>query len=246
MRRITVYLINLAFIVAPLAGFGARPSSPMQGSGTSSTIQGTGTSGTIRTMPRTRMPTEAHKTASDMKRAGKSAQQTATVLKNQYRLNAYKTAGILAKVRYSVTQVAQALKLVYGTTPFYTAQVLHSAGFGPVGIGRALKTAFGLVAANMTNVFKQAGFGGVGTAKMLNPTLLVETKYSREFEREADRYAIAYLKKQGIPLKHFKNLMRRLKKVSGGAAKKMGFLSTHPPTKERIALTKSEEARSAN
>ena len=78
------------------------------------------------------------------------------------------------------------------------------------------------------------------------PTLLVETKYSREFEREADRYAIAYLKKQGIPLKHFKNLMRRLKKVSGGAAKKMGFLSTHPPTKERIALTKSEEARSAN
>jgi Zn-dependent protease with chaperone function len=71
------------------------------------------------------------------------------------------------------------------------------------------------------------------------PVLLTELAYSREFEREADAYALAYMQDHAIDLRHFANLMRRVEKEAGsakddGKKKWINYLSTHPMTDERL------------
>ncbi|UCD87752.1 MAG: M48 family metallopeptidase [Desulfobacterales bacterium] len=71
------------------------------------------------------------------------------------------------------------------------------------------------------------------------PVLLTELAYSRQFEREADQYALDYLRSHGISPIHFARLMRRIdqkmaqqSKAPGG--KWLNYLSTHPMTEERL------------
>jgi Zn-dependent protease with chaperone function len=73
------------------------------------------------------------------------------------------------------------------------------------------------------------------------PTALVEAKFSRDFEREADDAAARYLKTNGIPLRRFADILQRLqteydKKTGKGKEEETftGYLSTHPQTRERI------------
>lgn len=67
------------------------------------------------------------------------------------------------------------------------------------------------------------------------PTMLIHARYSRTFEIEADRYALDYLRRRGIDRVHFANLMQRLEQQSGDASPP-AYLSTHPPTAERVRL----------
>ena len=64
------------------------------------------------------------------------------------------------------------------------------------------------------------------------PTILAETSYSRAFEREADAYAVAYLRERDIDTIHFANLLRRMEESADDTGIP-GFLSTHPTTKDR-------------
>jgi predicted Zn-dependent protease len=74
------------------------------------------------------------------------------------------------------------------------------------------------------------------------PTALVDASFSRDFEREADGVAIAYLQSAGIPLKCYADILSRLQaqldvrhgKSSAGSSKMRNYLSTHPETGERI------------
>ena len=70
------------------------------------------------------------------------------------------------------------------------------------------------------------------------PVLLTELAYSREFEREADRYALNYLRSRGTSPLHFARLMRRLEQKMTSDSKRgtkvWGYLSTHPMTEERL------------
>lgn len=72
------------------------------------------------------------------------------------------------------------------------------------------------------------------------PTLLVQAHYSRDFEREADRYAAEWLDRNGIPRKHFADLLRRLAADHGEHAEDeeegdvIGYIGSHPATRERI------------
>ena len=71
------------------------------------------------------------------------------------------------------------------------------------------------------------------------PVILTELAYSREFEREADDYALSYLTSEGIAPDHFARLMRRLRKKAAAKGKSgdngwMSYLSTHPALEERI------------
>jgi len=68
------------------------------------------------------------------------------------------------------------------------------------------------------------------------PTLLLQTKYSREHEREADAYSIELMGKAGIEPRHFAALLARLEGEAPGRGGLPGFLSSHPPTEERAAL----------
>jgi Zn-dependent protease with chaperone function len=71
------------------------------------------------------------------------------------------------------------------------------------------------------------------------PVVLTELAYSREFEREADRYALDYLAAQSVSPRHFARLMRRIEArkrpedpdLQGRWA---NYLSTHPLTAERL------------
>ncbi len=73
------------------------------------------------------------------------------------------------------------------------------------------------------------------------PVMLTELAYSRQFEREADRYALDYLKAHAIAPVHFARLMRRIEqwqKKNRGAASSgrwPTYLSTHPSTEERLS-----------
>ena len=71
------------------------------------------------------------------------------------------------------------------------------------------------------------------------PVLLTQLAYSRGFEREADTYALNYLKSHEISPIHFAHLMRRIEKNASQYAKDAdphwsGYLSSHPMTAERI------------
>jgi Zn-dependent protease with chaperone function len=66
------------------------------------------------------------------------------------------------------------------------------------------------------------------------PTLLLESKYSRDFEREADAYALEYLRARGIDDRHFRAILARLEEQGGDGVP--DFLATHPSAEERIAL----------
>jgi len=68
------------------------------------------------------------------------------------------------------------------------------------------------------------------------PTLLLQTKYSREHEREADAFAIELMGKGGVEPRHFAAMLARLEGEAPRRGGLPGFLSSHPPTEERAAL----------
>lgn len=83
--------------------------------------------------------------------------------------------------------------------------------------------------------------GDVSSASTLAasvPTVLVHAKYSRDFERDADDYARAWLQRRGIALHRFGDLLRRIEVEQGGKERDgdagvMSYFSSHPATEER-------------
>ena len=68
------------------------------------------------------------------------------------------------------------------------------------------------------------------------PTMLVEAKFSRDFEREADAYALQFLRARNIAPRHAAAMLKRLAERTGVAGERFGYLSSHPATGERIRL----------
>lgn len=66
------------------------------------------------------------------------------------------------------------------------------------------------------------------------PTMLVEAKFSRDFEREADEYALAFLRSRNLSPKHAADMLERLARHRGEAGERYSYLSSHPATAERI------------
>lgn len=63
------------------------------------------------------------------------------------------------------------------------------------------------------------------------PAFLLNARYSRDFEREADGFAFALLDRAGIDRAHFVRFLTRLEQTHGSGLP--GFLSTHPRAEER-------------
>lgn len=80
-----------------------------------------------------------------------------------------------------------------------------------------------------------AVFGDASAIVANIPTLLLDLKYSRDAEREADDYAIAMMKKNGIPLTQLVGSFEKLQAAAGNGDEVSPYLSSHPPTDERIA-----------
>lgn len=78
------------------------------------------------------------------------------------------------------------------------------------------------------------------------PTLVLQARYSREHEREADRFAVAMLKANGVAPRRLGAMLARMEAARDAATDKDGkstprkstpgldYLSSHPATAERI------------
>lgn len=65
------------------------------------------------------------------------------------------------------------------------------------------------------------------------PVMLTQLGYSREFEREADAQAVATLRRHGISAQRLVDILQR---VDPDEDERGAYLSTHPPTPERVRL----------
>ena len=78
-------------------------------------------------------------------------------------------------------------------------------------------------------------FGDASAAASLTaaaPAVLVSSAYSRDFEREADRFSFRWLSSHGISPRHLADLLKRLpRSAEGGYA---SYLATHPDLQERV------------
>jgi Zn-dependent protease with chaperone function len=71
------------------------------------------------------------------------------------------------------------------------------------------------------------------------PTLLLHAKYSRDNEREADRYAIELMRRAGLEPRYFGTLLARMEGKRSRRGGLPSFLSSHPETEEREALARA-------
>ncbi len=77
------------------------------------------------------------------------------------------------------------------------------------------------------------------------PAVLLQSGFSRGHEREADAYALALMRSQGVPADAFVRMLRRLSAQAPGEGNRgrvAGYLSTHPPTPERIRAAEAAAA----
>ena len=75
------------------------------------------------------------------------------------------------------------------------------------------------------------------------PTLLVQAKFSRQFEDEADAYAAQALQKQDMSPHWLGSILARLEKNRKGGYSVPNFLASHPTTPERIQHLKNLKYR---
>ena len=83
------------------------------------------------------------------------------------------------------------------------------------------------------------------------PTVLVDASFSRDFEREADDAAIAWMKSAGVPLQVYSEALGRLQaqldvrrgESVGNSHPARNYLSTHPDTMERVRRIMGKEIR---
>lgn len=96
-----------------------------------------------------------------------------------------------------------------------------------------------LLEGSATALLIAAVTGDVATTTSLAaaaPAVLLQTKYSRDNEREADRFAIDMMRKTGISPRSLSTILVRMEHSSPSGPRMPGFLSTHPATPEREAL----------
>jgi len=63
------------------------------------------------------------------------------------------------------------------------------------------------------------------------PVAFLEAHYSRDFEREADDFALQYMRNHGLPPEAFAAILLRMQQ---GRPEGIPYLSTHPTTSERV------------
>ena len=96
-----------------------------------------------------------------------------------------------------------------------------------------------------SSVFLAAGFlfgDASGSSLAVSvPAVLLTNGFSRGHEREADLYAFELLRRHGRSPKAFAAILRRLAAARASSEEKgaLGYLSTHPPTPERIAAAEA-------
>lgn len=99
------------------------------------------------------------------------------------------------------------------------------------GMRRALESSAVVVVAG----FLFGDVSGTASLSVSIPVLLLESGFSRKHEREADAFAFGLLQRHGVSPDAFARIMSRLSEHHGeGDLGVVGYLSSHPPSAERI------------
>lgn len=94
-----------------------------------------------------------------------------------------------------------------------------------------------LIQSSIVGVVVAWYIGDVSSVAAGLPTVLLEAGYSREHEREADRYAAEMLAYNGLSPSLLADMLGKLEAAQrgkGAQRKGIGYLSSHPATEERI------------
>lgn len=86
-------------------------------------------------------------------------------------------------------------------------------------------------------------FGDASALAAVAPGALVALEYSRDFEHDADDYAVRSLKAAGLPIEPMITLLRTFADDSTPAPQLERFISTHPVRDERIERMRALAAR---
>ncbi len=80
--------------------------------------------------------------------------------------------------------------------------------------------------------------GDIGTISSLSasiPTLLIQTKFSRRFESEADDFAMGFVERQQISAGYLADILQRMEEtINSKESSPNSFISTHPLTVQRL------------
>lgn len=98
-------------------------------------------------------------------------------------------------------------------------------------------------AAAVTAAAVTSDAASLGVAVAGLPAVLAQTKYSREFETEADDFAFQLLRRRRLSPEAFATLMERLTRKQQDAERAFAFVSSHPVTAERIQRAREAAKR---
>lgn len=106
-----------------------------------------------------------------------------------------------------------------------------------------------MAASSLSAAMSATLFGDFSAVAAGLPAVLSQMQYSRAMEVDADDYAVAVLRRKGMdaaPLARALTLLERQQpddeKTPRWLKNTMGYLSTHPATKERIARLRAQDA----
>lgn len=95
----------------------------------------------------------------------------------------------------------------------------------------------GLIQSSVVGALVAVWVGDVSSLAMALPAAVLDAKYSRDFEREADAYAEELLRANGADTRPLAEFLARLEAAHGGpgsSPRLLAYLASHPATAERI------------
>jgi Zn-dependent protease with chaperone function len=92
-----------------------------------------------------------------------------------------------------------------------------------------------VIAVSMLGFVSAALLGDVSSIAAAVPALLGQLKYSRDFEREADAYALAFMREAGVAPAEMVRMFIALRNARPGG-ESVEYLQSHPLTEDRIRL----------
>lgn len=155
---------------------------------------------------------------------------TLSVVKDEA-VNAFAVPGGYVFINTGLLNFAQSDGEIAGVLAHEIAHIDRRHGMQAVGRAVGLSLLLQLVINNNKDNNTQEQIRKIGGIAIN----LAQLGYSRENEYEADRFAVAFMTQAGYSKQDLTNFFRRLEAKSGGSGPDfLQFLSTHPPTSERI------------
>jgi Zn-dependent protease with chaperone function len=102
----------------------------------------------------------------------------------------------------------------------------------------------GTIQGSVVGMLVAVWLGDVGSFATALPAFVLEARYSRDFEREADAFAARLLAANGMDTRPLADLLARLEARTGGRSNPSGlaaYLSSHPATAERLRALSGED-----